>query len=72
MEHFPVTISQGYLKGVNSALDIIKGDVSLLENDDLLTGIGGTQHKIQEENGTVKNGYQFSNSRGFLLPETVF
>lgn len=63
---------QGYLKGVNSALDIIKGDVSLLENDDLLTGIGGTQHKIQEENGTVKNGYQFSNSRGFLLPETVF
>lgn len=63
---------QGYLKGVNSALDIIKGDVSLLEGDDLLTGIGGTQHKIQEENGTVKNGYQFSNSRGFLLPETVF
>ena len=63
---------QRYLKGVNSALDIIKGDVSLLENDDLLTGIGGTQHKIQEENGTVKNGYQFSNSRGFLLPETVF
>lgn len=63
---------QGYLKGVNSALDIIKGDVSLLESDDLLTGIGGTQHKIQEENGTVKNGYQFSNSRGFLLPETVF
>ena len=63
---------QGYLKGVNSALDIIKGDVSLLESDDLLTGIGGTKHKIQEENGTVKNGYQFSNSRGFLLPETVF
>lgn len=63
---------QGYLKGVNSALDIIKVDVSLLESDDLLTGIGGTQHKIQEENGTVKNGYQFSNSRGFLLPETVF
>lgn len=63
---------QGYLRGVNSALDIIKGDVSLLESDDLLTGIGGTQHKIQEENGTVKNGYQFSNSRGFLLPETVF
>lgn len=63
---------QGYLKGVNSALDIIKGDVSLLESDDLLTGIGGTRHKIQEENGTVKNGYQFSNSRGFLLPETVF
>lgn len=63
---------QGYLKGINSALDIIKGDVSLLESDDLLTGIGGTKHKIQEENGTVKNGYQFSNSRGFLLPETVF
>lgn len=63
---------QGYLRGVNSALDIIKGDVSLLESDDLLTGIGGTQHKIQEENGTVKNEYQFSNSRGFLLPETVF
>ncbi len=63
---------QGYLKGVNSALDLIKSNVSLLEGDDLLTGIGGTQHEIKDENGTIKNGYQFSDSRGFLLPETVF
>lgn len=63
---------QGYLKGVNSALDMIKGDVSILKNDDLLTGVGGRLQEIKDENGTVKEGYQFSNSRGFLLPETVF
>lgn len=63
---------QGYLKGVNSALDIIKGNVSLLESDDLLTGIGGSQQEIKDENGTTKNVYQFNDSRGFLLPETVF
>lgn len=63
---------QGYLKGVNSALDMIKGNVSLLEGDDLLTGIGGSQQEIKDENGTTKNVYQFNDSRGFLLPETVF
>lgn len=63
---------QGYLKGVNSALDMIKGNVSLLESDDLLTGIGGSQQEIKDENGTTKNVYQFNDSRGFLLPETVF
>jgi hypothetical protein len=34
---------KGYLQGVNSALDMIKGNVSLLESDDLLTGIGASQ-----------------------------
>lgn len=63
---------QGYLKGVNSALDMIKGNVSLLESDSLLTGIGGSQQEIKDENGTTKNVYQFNDSRGFLLPETVF
>ena len=63
---------QGYLKGVNSALDMIKGNVSLLESDDLLTGIGGSQQEVKDENGTTKNVYQFNDSRGFLLPETVF
>lgn len=63
---------QGYLKGVNSALDMIKGNISLLESDDLLTGIGGSQQEIKDENGTTKNVYQFNDSRGFLLPETVF
>lgn len=63
---------QDYLKGVNSALDMIKGNVSLLESDDLLTGIGGSQQEVKDENGTTKNVYQFNDSRGFLLPETVF
>lgn len=63
---------QGYLKGVNSALDMIKGNVSLLESDDLLTGIGGSQQEVKDENGTTKNVYQFNDSGGFLLPETVF
>lgn len=63
---------QSYLKGVNSALDMIKGNVSLLESDDLLTGIGGSQQEVKDENGTTKNVYQFNDSRGFLLPETVF
>lgn len=63
---------QGYLEGVKSALNMIKGNVSLLERDDLLTGIGGSQQEIKDENGTTKYVYQFNDSRGFLLPETVF
>lgn len=63
---------KGYLQGVNSALDMIKGNVSLLESDDLLTGIGASQQEIKDENGTTKKVYQFNDSRGFLLPETVF
>ena len=53
---------QGYLKGVNSALDMIKGNVSLLESDDLLTGIGGSLQEVKDENGTSKNLYQFKES----------
>lgn len=63
---------KGYLKGVNSALDIIKGDVSLFKSDDLLTGVGAKPLEIKDEDGTVKDGYQFNSSKGFLLPETVF
>lgn len=64
--------TKGYLAGVNSALDMIKTTTALKDNDPLLQGIGGTQFEIQEENGTKSKVYQFDNSSGFLLPETVF
>ena len=46
---------------------MIKGTVSLLESDDLLTGVGGSQQEVKDENGTTKNVYQFNDSRGCLL-----
>ncbi len=61
-----------YQAGVRSALDIIKADVSLAEKDGLITGTGGYATEISDTNGTKRIGYQFDNSRGFLLPETVF
>ena len=61
---------QGYVKGVTSGLDAIKGTILLSDNDKLLTG--GQFVKIKDDKGVSKNVYQFPNSSGFILPETAF
>lgn len=65
-------VSKNYIKGVNAALDAIKADVGLMDKDDLLSGVGAYVTEIQNSDGTKHQGYQFNNSAGFLLPETVF
>lgn len=64
--------SNKYLTGVKSALDLIKSNVALTKEDDLITGLGALYTTVKDENGTQKEAYQFSNSQDFLLPETVF
>lgn len=64
--------TEGYLKGISRALDKTKGKLNVGADDALLTGIGGKSLNIQDESGAQYNAFQFSNSRGFLLPETVF
>ena len=64
--------SDKYLTGVNSALNLIKSNVGLTKEDDLLTGLGALYTTVKDENGTQKEAYQFNTSQDFLLPETVF
>lgn len=65
--------TQDYLNGVNRALDNIKSKISISTNDALLTGIGGQPFEIQDKDtGTKHNVFQFNDSKGILLPETVF
>lgn len=64
--------TEGYLRGVKSALDLVKGDIGVLDNDDLLTGVGGVYEVIKDENGGRSRAYSFNDSEGFILPETAF
>lgn len=64
--------TKGYLEGVKSSLDLIKSNIALTDNDPLLTGVGGQQFEIQDENGSKHKIYQFESSNGFILPETAF
>lgn len=63
---------EGYLGGVKAALNLIKGDVGLMEKDDMLTGIGGIYDIITDQTGGKHISYSFNDSNGFILPETAF
>lgn len=63
---------EGYMRGVNASLDLIKGKVGVTEDDALLTAIGGRKSNIVNENGTTDQVFTFSSSEGFLFPETIF
>ena len=77
---FPATESQDgkefstktYHKGVKAALDKVSADFSLYKDEALLTKLNGKHTEVQDANGTKHDTYQFNNSDGFLLPETVF
>lgn len=64
--------TEGYIRGVKSALDLVKGNIGVLDNDDLLTGVGGMYEVVVDEDGGRNKAYSFNNSQGFILPETAF
>lgn len=64
--------SEGYIKGVNRAISSVKASIPVGTQDALLTELRGLPTTITDENGVQHSAYQFTNSQGFLLPETVF
>lgn len=64
--------SEGYIAGVKRAIDSVKAEVPVGDQDALLTQLRGLPAVITDENGTQRQAYQFANTEGFLLPETVF
>ena len=64
--------SEGYIKGVNRAINSVKASIPVGTQDALLTELRGLPTIITDENGVQHSAYQFINSQGFLLPETVF
>lgn len=62
----------GYLKGVSYALDEASSTASLIKDDPILTSLGATYQDYTQANGQKVGVYQFNNSNGFMLPETVF
>lgn len=64
--------SEGYVKGVNRAINSVKASIPVGTQDALLTELRGLPTIITDENGVQHSAYQFTNSQGFLLPETVF
>lgn len=62
----------GYLRGVSYALDEASSTASLIKDDPILTSLGATYQDYTQANGQKVGVYQFNNSNGFMLPETVF
>ena len=66
---------QGYLSGVESALDAISGHVAYRsgkEGDELITRDGGIPKERITSDGNVSYTYKYNTSEGFVLPETIF
>lgn len=63
---------RGYLRGVSYALDEASSTASLIKDDPILTSLGATYQDYTQANGQKVGVYQFNNSNGFMLPETVF
>lgn len=63
---------KAYNEGVKAALDLIKGEAGITDNDPLIVANGGTPYIITNQDGTKQNAFQFNSSKGFVLPETLF
>lgn len=63
---------RGYIAGVKKAIDSVKAQIPVGNTDALLTELRGLPDTITDENGVKQQGYQFADSKGFVLPETVF
>ena len=61
-----------YRFGVQAALDKVSTDLSLNAEDRLFTQSGGVYSVKQDNMGNSRSTYDYTNSSGFLLPETVF
>lgn len=71
-ENDPNYSRQKYRFGVQAALDKVSVDLSLNPQDRLFTGSGGIYNVQQDNSGTSVGSYGYSNSSGFVLPETLF
>ena len=63
---------ENYRIGVQAALDQASAPLSTMEKDRIFTLSNGTFTQWQNESGTSVGAYDYNNSNGFLLPETVF
>lgn len=64
--------TKGYINGVKRAIDAVKAEIPVGDTDGLLTELRGLPELITDEDGGKQQAYQFSDSRGFVLPETIF
>lgn len=63
---------KAYNEGVKAALDLVKGEAGITDNDPLIVANGGTPYIINNQDGTKQNAFQFNSSKGFVLSETLF
>lgn len=61
-----------YNRGVRAALSSISSTSAVHPDDPMLTIIGGIYKQYSNSSGTVTGEYSYTNSEGFLMPETVF
>lgn len=61
-----------YNRGVRAALSSISSTSAIHPDDPILTTIGGVYNQYTNSSGNVTGEYSYTNSEGFLMPETVF
>lgn len=61
-----------YNRGVRAALSSISSTSAVHPDDPMLTVIGGVYNQYTNSSGNVTGEYSYTNSDGFLMPETVF
>lgn len=61
-----------YNRGVRAALSSISNTSAIHDNDPILSKIGGVYHQYTSSSGNITGEYSFPDSKGFLMPETVF
>lgn len=71
-EKDPQYTRENYRVGIQAALDQVSAPLSTMEKDRIFTLSNGTYTQWQNEVGTSVGAYDYDNSSGFLLPETVF
>lgn len=71
-EKDPQYTRENYRVGIQAALDQVSAPLSTMEKDRIFTLSNGTYTQWQNEMGTSVGAYDYDNSSGFLLPETVF
>ena len=62
-----------YLSGIQRGLRNVEQTVALTgQKEAMLTGLNATPNRVVNKDGGATNVFEFNDSRGFILPETVF
>lgn len=61
-----------YNRGVRAALSSISSTSAIHPDDPILSTIGGVYHRYTSSSGNITGEYSYPDSKGFLMPETVF